>query len=492
MGLVEELRQVVGADYVATSPDICSAYAYNTFLSNRVTRKSDIIVQPHTTEEVSKVVKLANRYKTPITPKGLAGGTGLGGPIRGGILLDMVQMDKITRIDPVSYKAVAEAGCPMFKLSQELNKVGMMLPTSEYTCGPNVAASAITPVNAFGKTRYGRNCDLVEGFEVVLPTGEIVGVGSLAYDNTYFGPMFRYIHGPDLVGLFVQSNGAYGIVTKVAYNCQKKPPFWGSFTYFWPEEGIHDLVETMLEATAYEFFDIHLNDKWKYVCGTIKPGDTEPKSMLPDEAYFTLLCTVNAFSQEELDAKIHIIDELCTKKKGKLLGSEVGDSFFGEWPTFHAPAASPVMLGMWDTLYKLHNANYFFIPDSINYPTAKFAEVYNRLKEILEKYGLWGFPRLSVFDGFPMKGEVICSQTWNFTNTYENNEYWLNQMLASRDEFREWFGAMGGTHQQHLPPIVPDYAWENQRGAFELARALKEKLDPNNILSPGTFELYQH
>ena len=176
-------------------------------------------------------------------------------------------------------ESVAEPGCSYFKLSQELFKKGMMLPTAEYGPGPNVAASAITPVNGFGKTRYGRNIDLVEGFEVVLPNGDITRIGSLAYADTDFGPFFRYITGPDLIGLFTQSNGAYGIITKVAYRCLKKPPCWSFFSYYWPLEKIEKCAAVLMEATAYELFDVHINDKWKFEGFKILTG----QSLVPED-----------------------------------------------------------------------------------------------------------------------------------------------------------------------------------------------------------------
>ena len=61
--------------------------------------------------------------------------------------------DQLAEDAPRTLKAVAEAGCSFFKLAQELFKNGLMLPTAEYGPGPNVAASAITPVNARGGTR---------------------------------------------------------------------------------------------------------------------------------------------------------------------------------------------------------------------------------------------------------------------------------------------------------------------------------------------------
>jgi len=87
------------------------------------------------------------------------------------------------------------------------------------------------------------------------------------------------------------------------------------------------------------------------------------------------------------------------------------------------------------------------------------------------------------------------------------NVFWVNGKLCTKNlvpgeqvyderliktgqgEFREWFGEKGGTFQYRLPPLVPDYVWNNQSGAFNLLRSIKAALDPNNILSPGTFEL---
>ncbi|MCL2335940.1 MAG: FAD-binding oxidoreductase [Firmicutes bacterium] len=486
MGFFERAKAIVGPDSITNSREVCRAYGYNTFLSYKQRNLStEMIVMPHNVQEVAEVIKLANEYKVPITPKGIAGGTGFGGPLKGGVLLDLFHMDKVLLVDPVNYKAIAEPACSFFKFSQEIFKAGMMIPTSEYTCGPNVAASAITPVNAFGKTRYGRNCDLVEGFEVVLPTGEICAVGSLAYENTYFGPFYRYIHGSDLVGLFIQSNGAFGIVTKVAYMCQKRPPYWSSCTYYWKEDEAGLCTEAMTESTALELFDIHLNDKWKYEFTTSVGSRGKLKSILPDDAYFVLHFTINAFSEDELTAKLNIIDDLCQKLKGVKLGDEVGNTFFDTWPTMHAPVIHPLNYGMWDCLYDLNRTNYHFIYDSINYPTSKFPEVYGKIREICSKYGLWGFPRPAVYDGFPMRGQVICSQTWSFINSREDEQ--LTNMFNCRDEFREWFGSVGGTHQQHIPPITPEYVWDNQRSDYELLRIIKKALDPNNILSPGTY-----
>ena len=491
MGFYEKLQSIVGADYVSDSPDVCRSYAYNTFITHRYSKPPEYVCQPQTTEQVSEVVKLCNQFKVPVTPKGLTAGTGNGGFHHGGVLLDLMYMDKILEVDPVNMKAVAEAGASFFKLSQEVFKAGMMLPTTEYSCGPSVAASVLTPVVAIGKTRYGRNCDLVEGFEVVLPTGEICRVGSMAYADTEFGPFYRYIHGPDLIGLFVMANGAMGIVTKVAYACQKKPPYWGYKGMYWTQEDIYRMQEYVMEVSAMEFYDVHVCDRWKTEMAVCDPTGTPHPELhpvlkdAPSEAFFLVYNTATAYSQEELDAKLNQLDRLRDKHQGHEMGPALMASMFTLFPSHHTPSVGSNKL--MKPAYDMNRSNYHFIYDSINYPTSRLADVYLRIKESCEKYGFWGYPRCTVFDCFPMRSQTCCSQTWAYLNTRDEKQ--MEELFACREDFRDWFGQAGGTHQQHFYPIVGEYMWANQKSDYELLKVNKTAIDPNNIMSPATYEL---
>ncbi len=470
MEIMNALQKIVGPDRVTDSETLCLTYSFNPFIGKEMQMKPDIVVMAETTEQVSEILRVANQYKVPVTPKGGVGGGGLGGPKRGGILLDLTLMDKITMVDVDNMKVIAEAGCSFFKLSQELFKNGLMLPTAEYGCGPNVAASAITPANGFGKTRYGPNIDLVEGFEVVLPSGEIIRVGSMAYADSDFGPFYRYITGPDLVGLFTKSNGAFGIVTEVAYQCLHRPKHWAFHSYYWPLDQIEDVAKVLMEATALEVFDVHINDKWRWVI-------TDP-TILPDDGYFVVMFTVNAENKQELRGKEKNIHDISKAHGGSYL-PHLAEEFFTQWPTAFAEFARPQR--------PLPMRIYMYIYDELIYPTSSLPEVYTKLMELGKKYEIWGLPRLTVFDGFSMKRQVMSSQTWAFIN--DGDPYWVKQFHACQDEFRKWFGARGGMFQTKFPPLVPDYCWTNQLGAFNLLRSIKKLLDPNGILSPGSFEL---
>jgi glycolate oxidase len=475
--IIGTLEKIVGPDRVSTSETVCQTYQFNCFLGKKWVMKPDIVVLAETTEEVSEILKAANRYKVPVTPKGSAGGGGLGGPLRGGILLDLSPMDKIITLDVTNMKVVAEAGCSFFKLSQELFKNGLMLPTAGYGPGPNVAASAITPASGFGKTRYGPNIDLIEGFEVVLPSGEITKVGSMAYADSDFGPFYRYITGPDLVGLFTKSNGAFGIVTKVAYYCLRRPKHWAFHSYYWPLGKIEDVTKVLVEATAMEMFDVHFNDKWRWIL--------EGESVVPEDGYFVVIFAVNAENEQELKGKEQSIEDIC-KTHGGIYLPGVAEDFHTQWPTTvfaglsrprREPSPPPKKVGR----------PYMYILDELIYPTPRLPEVYNKVMEICKKYGIWDSPRIHVFDGYPMKRQVMSSQTWILIDI--SDPYWVGQFYKCQGEFREWFGEKGGTFQMKAPPLVPDYCWTNQLGDFNLLKSIKELLDPNHILSPGTFEL---
>ncbi len=83
---------------VSTVPTVCESYAYSFSLSIDWVTRPEIVVMPTTAQQVLEIVKLANQYKVPITPKGVVGTTGHGGPLHGGILLDFIHMDKILSI----------------------------------------------------------------------------------------------------------------------------------------------------------------------------------------------------------------------------------------------------------------------------------------------------------------------------------------------------------------------------------------------------------
>src|SRR5690606_27048754 len=176
---------------------------------------ADVIVHPADADEVSKVLKIANSYKIPVTVWG--GGSGSQGgalPVFGGIILDTKRMDKIYEIDQNSMTVEVGTGIIMQNLEWELEQLGLSTmhdPASSRcaTVGGFIAHRGTGVLS----TKYGKMEDMIVNMEVVLPDGEII--------NTL--PVPKTACGPDLNQIFIGSEGTLGVVTKVTLTIQPLP-----------------------------------------------------------------------------------------------------------------------------------------------------------------------------------------------------------------------------------------------------------------------------
>ena len=177
--------------------------------------KADFIVHPGSTEEVAKVMKIANQYKIPVVPWG--GGSGSQGgalPIYGGIVLDMKRMNKFYGVDKESYTVRCQTGIIARHLEWNCNKEGfstMHLPAS-IACATIGGFLAHRGTGVLS-TKYGKIEDMVMSLEVVTPTGEII--------RTL--PVPRHASGPDLTMLFLGSEGTLGVITEVTLKVHPQP-----------------------------------------------------------------------------------------------------------------------------------------------------------------------------------------------------------------------------------------------------------------------------
>ena len=209
------LVEIVGKDYVSNQKEERYFYARDPGLM--APHEPDYAVMPRTTEEVQKVVKLANEEKVPIVPKG--GGlalTGLVIPLKGGILMDMKRMDGILEVNEKARYVIVEGGTTHGALKAYLEKhypdLRHCVPESPPIA--TIAANAVIHGQGRLTQQYGFTSDMVNGLEVVLPTGEICKIGSCSVSPYWFskGPPM-----PDLSGLFLGWFGTTGIITKLGF-----------------------------------------------------------------------------------------------------------------------------------------------------------------------------------------------------------------------------------------------------------------------------------
>ena len=209
---VEELRQAVGAANVLDGSVDLQLYQYDGYLEER---RPDAVAFVHSTEEVARVVKVCNRHGRPFVPRG--GGTNLTGgtiPFDGGVVIEMIRMNRILEVDGASLWARAQSGLFNLELGNALAPLGYQFlpdPASQKaaTLGGNVAENAGGP-HCF---KYGVTTNHVLGLTVVLPDGQIAHLGGTAPDPV----------GYDLPGLFVGSEGTFGICTEVVAKIARLP-----------------------------------------------------------------------------------------------------------------------------------------------------------------------------------------------------------------------------------------------------------------------------
>ncbi|MBT7153398.1 MAG: FAD-binding oxidoreductase, partial [Deltaproteobacteria bacterium] len=214
------LADIVGEDYA--SAQIEELVTYSKDLGTSKPKLPDYVVVPANTEELQQIIRFANREKVPIVP--LGGGMSLAGiaqPLRGGILIDMKRMDRIIEVNEKSRYTVVEAGTSHGKLSAYLKKHHPDLMHSMPDAPPAATVGGNIAIHGQGDLAHphGFNSDMINGLEVILPTGEICKFGSCSVGSGWFTqhPL------PDM-SFFLGWGGATGIITKVSlrlFPCKK-------------------------------------------------------------------------------------------------------------------------------------------------------------------------------------------------------------------------------------------------------------------------------
>ena len=211
--LINELADVVGAQNVLTDPTALSVYECDG--ATLFKASPDMVVFPENAQQISTIVKLANKHQTPFIARG--GGTGLSGgmlPVRGGMLIALNRLDRILEIDLKNQRAVVEPGVINLLLTHAVQDDGYYYapdPSSQKACtiGGNIAENSGGPHTL----KYGVTTDHILSLEVVLPDGEIVE----------FGGAIEETPGYDLRGVMIGSEGTFGIVTKATVRLLRTP-----------------------------------------------------------------------------------------------------------------------------------------------------------------------------------------------------------------------------------------------------------------------------
>ncbi|MEM2105251.1 MAG: FAD-binding oxidoreductase [Candidatus Bathyarchaeia archaeon] len=443
----DELIEILGRERVSKSD--FELYAYSRDLSPAKPRLASFVARPKSTEEIVKIVKLANKHKIPIYVRGCGCSHWAAWlPVKGGILLDMTNMEEILEIDEENLVAVVEPGCTWFTLMEELRRKGLTYLSSEMggpamTVGGSIVKAGGGP---YGTCKFGFHGQMdVIGFEVVLPTGEVVRTGSWAISQCK--PFRREGLGPDLTGLIVGSEGIFGIITKVALRVRPVP-----------------------EHEKFLYFEFN---SWEDV---VKVGDAVTR-WIGDEAAYSLDCSEEASKVGVVGVRVyvfgydrHIVDyrknqiaNICRANNGVEGNPKIAEETFKKVVTGLPDIFAS---GVW------HFAGCGTVPIS---ELPKYVKIW---REIIEKYGFykstfgaWAFPR-----GWTVYVHLLYSELTEHEKVISLSNEINRRFLENENIVPYGIGGPDG-----LQPFIKD-KWGDY---YELVKKLKLFLDPNNILQPG-------
>lgn len=211
--IVREIEGIIPANRVLTSMEELYSYSYDASFGEYLPQ---LAIQPESVIEISKIMKIANKHKIPVHPRGAA--TSLSGgplPVEGGIVLDMTRMNKKLIIDRENLLAIVSPGITTGKIHCEAEKAGLFYPpdpssSKVSTIGGNLLENSSGPKGL----KYGTTKEYVIGLEIVTPEGEIVRTG---------GKTVKNVTGYDLTRLIVGSEGTLAIVTEATLRLIPKP-----------------------------------------------------------------------------------------------------------------------------------------------------------------------------------------------------------------------------------------------------------------------------
>jgi glycolate oxidase subunit GlcD len=212
--LIENLRAIVGRDAVLADDDELLVYECDGLPQHKYRPRA--VVFPSSTEETAAVMRVLARAGVPFTPRGA--GTGLSGgalALNQGVVIEMARMRKVLRIDEANRTAVVQTGVVNLHVSRAVAHLGLHYvpdPSSQPTCtiGGNIAENA----GGIHCLKYGTTTDHVLGLRVVLAGGEVVDLGGAGAEQP----------GYDLPGVFIGSEGTFGVATEATLRLVPIPP----------------------------------------------------------------------------------------------------------------------------------------------------------------------------------------------------------------------------------------------------------------------------
>jgi len=460
--IVEELEKIVGRENLTIDSEKMVDYSHDEFSLSDIARMPELVIKPKKTEEVAEIMRLANKEKIPVTPRG--GATGLCGgcvPSCGGVVLSLECMNRFIEVDRENQMAVMEAGVTLMDFYEAVEETGLFFPPHPGEESAMIGGVIATNAGGARAVKYGVIRNYVRGLEVVLPSGDIVQLG---------GKLMKSSTGYSLINLIIGSEGTLGIITKATILLMPSPQVTRSLII--PYENLENAIETVpflikqrILPLAVEFVPrevIQITEEFlkkKWPCSL---GNTY------------LLIILDASNEEEMGRLSEAVAEVCMEKGA--LDVFVADS----------PKKQKQVLDIRSKIYEAIKANVLEVLDIV-IPRAEIARHVKVVQDVSQKYGIWlptyghaadGNVHTHIMAARFEKGNIIPLSEDEWKSKFEKVREELYRDCKSRGGMISGEHGIGIVKKSYLPYVLDEEA-------IVLMKGIKNLFDPKNILNPG-------
>ena len=410
------------------------------------------IIWPVTTAEVAKILSWTYENNVPVTPWG-AGTSTEGNPVptKGGLVMDMIRMDKILEIRPRDLQADVQSGVLRKELNRQTGKHGLFFPPDP---GADASIGGMIANNASGvqTIKYGATRDYVMKLTVVLPNGQVIHTGCKAHKSS---------SGYDLTRLFVGSEGTLGIATEATLKLTGIPSHHLATTITFKDlesasEAVAILIGSGLEPAALELLPPVL----------INLMNREQHLNLPEMP--SLFCEFHGVSRKTLQETADLAKALCEEcgATGFKFGIEEKDRR-ELWRARHEA---------WETIHRAHPKKETLIVD-VAVPISIYPQMVVFSQNLVDEHNVAGYVFGHAGDGnlhVVMAGDPDDQKEWS---TLEK----INQLIVEKAI------DVGGTCTgEHGIGIGKRKFMQQEHGdSYQLMRSIKELIDPKGLMNPG-------
>lgn len=453
---LDTFKRMIGDAWVFADEDNLKRYGRDE--TEELLYLPEVVLKPRTTEEISAILTLCNKYRIPVTPRGA--GTGLSGgalPHLGGVLISTERLNRILDIDERNLQVTTEPGVITEMLQDAVKEKGLFYPpdpSSRGSCfiGGNIAENSGGPK----AVKYGVVKDYVLNLEVVLPTGEVIWTGANVLKNST---------GYNLTQLIVGSEGTLGIVTKIVLRLIPFPKYdLLMLVPFASLEKASEAVSAIFRAgfvpSALELVEI---DALKIVSRMVESTAVPVNDSI--EAH--LIIEVDGNDMNVLMADMEAIAELLTR-------FDAGEIFFADDAQQKAE--------LWKLRRRVAEAaksSGYTIEEDAVVPRAELPALIRGVKELGKKHGFE-----AVCYGHAGDGNLhIRINHPTIKNSHGNEE-----MTAALTSLFRLVNQLGGTISgEHGVGLIqkPYLDTVFREPNMYLMRGIKQVFDPNNILNAG-------